>query len=249
MDFFSGNEWQLGKWATASTTTPSFCSSPSLRGKSSYQNYSEPRERKQNSAVLWCIRPRPRLGGLAVAGCSLFVDPGGRPWAIFFASHSSATRHQWLYLFSSRHECYTSAFGLTRTRLVSCIHLTSLLCSRTPRTTSLPEASPCTHRRLEPAFVPPHLVLCDHFHAKPSKLTGAFQENTGFQHNYPDQRQGAPGIVFIRVIRQRVSVRQWTLAIQRRLSGDLPPEISRVGTDSNKEFLQGTFARQRCSPC
>ena len=77
----------------------------------------------ENEAKL--IRPRPRLGGLAVA-CSLLADPGRRPCAIFLTSHSSATRHQWLNLFSTRHECFTSDVGLTRTRLVSCILLTSL---------------------------------------------------------------------------------------------------------------------------
>ena len=63
---------------------------------------------------------------LAVA-CSLLADPGRRPCAIFLTSHSSATRHQWLNLFSTRHECFTSDVGLTRTRLVSCTLLTSLL--------------------------------------------------------------------------------------------------------------------------
>ena len=72
------------------------------------------------------IRPPPRLGGLAVA-CSLLVDPGRRLCTIFLTSHSSATRHQWLNLFSTRHECFTSDVGLTRTRLVSCILLTSLV--------------------------------------------------------------------------------------------------------------------------
>ena len=38
-----------------------------------------------------------------------------------------ATRHEWLNLFSSRHECFTSDSGLTRTRLVSCVLLTSLM--------------------------------------------------------------------------------------------------------------------------
>ena len=45
----------------------------------------------------------------------------------FLTSYSSATRHEWLNLFSSRHESFTSDFGLTRTRLVSCVLLTSLL--------------------------------------------------------------------------------------------------------------------------
>ena len=49
----------------------------------------------------------------------------------FLTSHSSATRHQWLNLFSTRHECFTSDVSLTRTRLVSCILLTSLLYVRT----------------------------------------------------------------------------------------------------------------------
>ena len=38
----------------------------------------------------------------------------------------SATCHEWLYLFSTRHECFTSDFDLTRTRLVSRVFLTSL---------------------------------------------------------------------------------------------------------------------------
>ena len=45
----------------------------------------------------------------------------------FLTSYSSATRHEWLNLFSSRHECFTSDSGLTRTRLVSCVFLTSLM--------------------------------------------------------------------------------------------------------------------------
>ena len=101
------------------TTTPSSCSFTSLSRKLINRNHSEPRERSK------LIRPRPRLGGLAVA-CSLLADPGRRPCAIFLTSHSSATRHQWLNLFSTRHECFTSDVGLTRTRLVSCILLTSL---------------------------------------------------------------------------------------------------------------------------
>ena len=47
----------------------------------------------------------------------------------FLTSYSSATRHEWLNLFSSRHECFTSDSGLTRTRLVSCVLLTSLIVS------------------------------------------------------------------------------------------------------------------------
>ena len=45
----------------------------------------------------------------------------------FLTSYSSATRHEWLNLFSTRHECFTSDIGLTRTRLVSLVFLTSLL--------------------------------------------------------------------------------------------------------------------------
>ena len=80
----------------------------------------------ENVDLRLSIRPPPRLGGLPVA-CRLLVDPGRRLCAIFLTSHSSATRHQWLNLFSTRHECFTSDVGLTRTRLVACILLTSLL--------------------------------------------------------------------------------------------------------------------------
>ena len=55
----------------------------------------------------------------------------------FLTSHSSATRHQWLNLFSTRHECFTSDVGLTRTRLVSCILLTYLLSVSKPLSFSL----------------------------------------------------------------------------------------------------------------
>ena len=55
----------------------------------------------------------------------------------YLTSHSSATRHQWLNLFSTRHECLTSDVGLTRTRLVSSrfvfslnLHLTGEFCLR-----------------------------------------------------------------------------------------------------------------------
>ena len=43
----------------------------------------------------------------------------------FLMSYSSVTRHQWLTLFSSRHECFTSDSGLIGTRLVSCVFFTS----------------------------------------------------------------------------------------------------------------------------
>ena len=57
-------------------------------------------------------------------------------------SYSSATRHEWLNLFSSRHEWFTSDSGLTRTRLVSCVLLTSLMTARSAaRTTSPPRLS------------------------------------------------------------------------------------------------------------
>ena len=106
------------------TTTPSSCSftSPGFRGNSSNRNHSEPRERSKP----YTTTTSTRRTVLAVA-CSLLADPGRRPCAIFLTSHSSATRHQWLNLFSTRHECFTSDVGLTRTRLVSCILLTSLL--------------------------------------------------------------------------------------------------------------------------
>ena len=106
------------------TTTPSSCSftSPGFRGNSSNRNHSEPRERSKP----YTTTTSTRRTVLAVA-CSLLADPGRRPCAIFLMSHSSATRHQWLNLFSTRHECFTSDVGLTRTRLVSCILLTSLL--------------------------------------------------------------------------------------------------------------------------
>ena len=45
----------------------------------------------------------------------------------FFDVMSSATRHKWLYLCPTHHECFTSDFGLTRTRLVSRVFLTSLI--------------------------------------------------------------------------------------------------------------------------
>ena len=53
--------------------------------------------------------------------------PCQRDFLTSYVYYSSATRHEWLNLFSSRHECFTSDSGLTRTRLVSCVFLTSLL--------------------------------------------------------------------------------------------------------------------------
>ena len=79
-------------------------------------------------------------------------------------SHSSATRHQWLNLFSTRHECFTSDVGLTRTRLVSCFLLTSLLmyelavCSD-----GMTEAQPRSFRQNRPAcrrWSPPAPCTC-----------------------------------------------------------------------------------------
>ena len=60
----------------------------------------------------------------------------------FLTSHSSATRHQWLNLFSTRHECFTSDVGLTRTRLVSCILLTSLIGNVRNETSQIPVTGP-----------------------------------------------------------------------------------------------------------
>ena len=45
----------------------------------------------------------------------------------FLTSHSSATHHRWLYLYSSGHKCFTSDVSLTRTRLISRVLLTSLV--------------------------------------------------------------------------------------------------------------------------
>ena len=47
------------------------------------------------------------------------------PCRDFLTSHSSGTRHEWLYLFSTHHECFTSGVSLTRARLVSHVLLTS----------------------------------------------------------------------------------------------------------------------------
>ena len=49
-----------------------------------------------------------------------------------YLSDSFANRHEWLYLFSTRHECFTSYVSLTRTRLASCVFVTcGLLLSAT----------------------------------------------------------------------------------------------------------------------
>ena len=55
----------------------------------------------------------------------------------FLTPYSSATRHEWLNLFSSRHECFTSDSGLTRTRLVSCVLWTSLYITQYLQTDSV----------------------------------------------------------------------------------------------------------------
>ena len=47
------------------------------------------------------------------------------------------------------------------------------MCSRTPRSTSLPESPPCNRRHPMPAFVPPNLVLCDRLHATKSPFPAA----------------------------------------------------------------------------
>ena len=47
----------------------------------------------------------------------------------YLTSCLSATCHQWLYHFPSRHECFMSDVSLICTRLVSCVLLTSLLTS------------------------------------------------------------------------------------------------------------------------
>ena len=127
VDFLSRNEWQqlFGKWATE----PYHYSVFLLFHFPFEENHQiKITANPENVDLRLSIRPPPRLGGLAVA-CSLLVDPGRRLCAIFLTSHSSATRHQWLNLVSTRHECFTSDVGLTRTRLVSCILLTSLYIS------------------------------------------------------------------------------------------------------------------------
>ena len=64
------------------TTTPSSCSFTSLSRKIIKSKSQWTQRTKQNL----CIRPRPRLGGLAVA---CLADPGRRPCAIFFWRHTS----------------------------------------------------------------------------------------------------------------------------------------------------------------
>ena len=100
-----------------------------FRGNSSNRNHSEPRERS---------KPHVRLSDhnldsadLQLHAVCLRIREGVHA-PFFLTSHSSATRHQWLNLFSTRHECFTSDVGLTRTRLVSCILLTSLFTQSSP---------------------------------------------------------------------------------------------------------------------
>ena len=91
-----------------------------FRGNSSNRNHSEPRERSKPYTTTTSTR--------RTCNCMQFACGSGKASMrhFFLTSHSSATRHQWLNLFSTRHECFTSDVGLTRTRLVSCILLTSL---------------------------------------------------------------------------------------------------------------------------
>ena len=80
VDFFSRNEWQwlFGKWGTV----PDHYSVFLLFHFPFEQTHQiEITVNPENEANL--RRPRPQLGGLAVA-CSLLADPGRRPCAIFF---------------------------------------------------------------------------------------------------------------------------------------------------------------------
>ena len=103
--------------------TPSSCSSLPLRGES--LNRTQRTKTKLGCSVhahdldldsadlhACIVRLWIREG---VQACAI-LTPQQR---IFLTSHSSATHHQWLYLFSSRHECFTSDVSLTHTRLVS----------------------------------------------------------------------------------------------------------------------------------
>ena len=103
------------------TTTPSSCSFTSLSRK------------LIKSKSQWTQRTKQTLddhdldsADLQLHAVCLRIREGVHA-PFFLTSHSSATRHQWLNLFSTRHECFTSDVGLTRTRLVSCILLTSLI--------------------------------------------------------------------------------------------------------------------------
>ena len=123
VDFFSRNEWQwlFGKWGTdPGPLLRLLALSLPFRGNSSIEitvnpeNEASSYDHDLDSADLQlhavCLRIREGVHA-----------------PFFLTSHSSATRHQWLNLFSTRHECFTSDVGLTRTRLVSCILLTSLM--------------------------------------------------------------------------------------------------------------------------
>ena len=80
VDFFSRNEWQwlFGKWGTDPDHYSVFLL---FHFPFEETHQIEITVNPENEANL--IRPRPRLGGLAVA-CSLLADPGRRPCAIFF---------------------------------------------------------------------------------------------------------------------------------------------------------------------
>ena len=105
------------------TTTPSSCSFTSLSRKIIKSKSQWTQRTKQNLYDHDLDSADLQLHLLVV--CLRIREGVHAPF--FLTSHSSATRHQWLKLFSTRHECFTSDVGLTRTRLVSCILLTSLL--------------------------------------------------------------------------------------------------------------------------
>ena len=100
------------------TTTPSSCSFTSLSKTFEETHQIEITVNPENEANL-------DSADLQLHAVCLRIREGVHA-PFFLTSHSSATRHQWLNLFSTRHECFTSDVGLTRTRLVSCILLTSL---------------------------------------------------------------------------------------------------------------------------
>ena len=110
------------------TTTPSSCSFTSLSRKI----IKTKSQRTQRERKLGCPYDHDlNSADLQLHVVCLWIREGVHA-PFFLTSHSSATCHQWLNLFSTRHECFTSDVGLTRTRLVSCILLTSLLKARAP---------------------------------------------------------------------------------------------------------------------
>ena len=123
--FFSRNEWQwlFGKWGTdPGPLLRLLALSLPFRGNSSIEITVNP----ENEASLY--DHDLDSADLQLHAVCLRIREGVHA-PFFLTSHSSATRHQWLNLFSTRHECFTSDVGLTRTRLVSCILLTSLIAS------------------------------------------------------------------------------------------------------------------------